>query len=84
MKIFITKIGTDFDVEIRPDYGRFEPEVHQLFGGKDPNDAYTDSAFDESTIRLAAARWAEEWVIENHRNDTITEIIFCQDSGETE
>ena len=76
MKVVITKTGFDYEVELRPDCGRFLPEVKQLFGGKNPNDAYTDNAFDDTTIRQAAVRWAEEWAIEHHGNDGIKEVTL--------
>lgn len=76
MKVVITKTGFDYEVELRPDCGRFLPEVKQLFGGKNPNDAYTDRAFDDTTIRQAAVRWAEEWAMEHHRNDGIKEVTL--------
>lgn len=76
MKVIITKTEYDYMVELKPDFGNYVPEVKQLFGGKNPNDAYTDNAFDDTTIRQAAVRWAEEWLIEHHKNETIKEVVL--------
>lgn len=61
MVVVITRQGVDYMVELTTGWRfvRFEPPVKQLFGGVNPDDAYTDKGFTDQTIVKAAVEWAE-------------------------
>ena len=77
MKLVITKVGFDYMVELKPALkgSQFVPPVKQLFGGVNPNDAYTDKGYTDLTIEKAALEWARSHKISVGR--TIKEIVRC-------
>ena len=62
MELVITQQGFDYMVELKSGMAGvyYDPPVKQLFGGVNPDDAYTDGGFKPDTIIPAAEDWASK------------------------